>query len=177
MRPAVTPASTMLAPADVSSELKDLTLDEFRKYFKALVERTTTATGDITTYHVDDALVLGGLSWLSGMLGISRSAPAPGTAASPAGAPGSSAPDAAGTAGGGAAAPGGIPIRTHSLSNILSRPSITRNVSTPARSAILNGIDQEALRRELNALTGGTFLFTEGTVERWCDLAGIKEKK
>jgi hypothetical protein len=41
----------------------------------------------------------------------------------------------------------------------------------------MNIIDQGAMRRELNRVVGPTFTFTEGSVERWKQLAGIKEGK
>lgn len=174
-RPPIQPPN--LAASDLSNELKDLTLAEFRTYFRALVEKTTTATGDMTTYDVADTLFLGGLAWVSGILGITSSPPstpastAPGTGGGPA--PGSSGP------GGGSASGGGD--RRHSLNNILSDPSIVTGATPAERAANLralrSAVNQEELRRALNTLTAGTVVFTEGTVDRWSELAGIKEQK
>jgi hypothetical protein len=36
-------------------------------------------------------------------------------------------------------------------------------------------LNKDALRGILNTLTAGSVVFTEGTVERWCEIAGIKE--
>jgi hypothetical protein len=174
-RPPIQPPN--LAASDLSNELKDLTLAEFRTYFRALVEKTTTATGDMTTYDVADTLFLGGLAWVSGILGITSSppsAPAPTAPGSGGGsAPGSTAPGGASGGGGGG--------RRHSLNNILSDPSIVSGATPAERAANLralrSAVNQEELRRALNTLTAGTVVFTEGVVDRWNELAGIKEQK
>lgn len=178
-RPAVSPTNI---PADeLSIEIGKLTLSEFKEYFNALVKRTTTSTGDITTVDIADTLVLGGLAYIGGLLGISKPAstaatgtiPPPG--APPAATSGVSPAVSRGGSGGrstGEESSVGVP--RHSLSTILSRPSI---VNTADRDAVLRGINQDALRRELNSLVGGSTIFTEGTVNRWTELAGIKEIK
>lgn len=176
-RPPIQPPN--LTASDLSNELKDLTLAEFRTYFRALVEKTTTATGDITTYDVADTLFLGGLAWVSGILGITSAPPsapastAPGPGGGPAPGPGSSGP------GGGPPSGGGD--RRHSLNNILSDPSIVTGATPAERAANLralrSAVNQEELRRALNTLTVGTVVFTEGVVDRWNELAGIKEQK
>ena len=177
-RPPIQPPN--LAASDLSNELKDLTLAEFRTYFRSLVERTTTATGDITTYDVADTLFLGGLAWVSGILGITSSP----SSAPPATAPGAGGGPAPGPGGAGAtAAPGGAGGggRRHSLNNILSDPSIVAGATPAERAANLralrSAVNQEELRRALNTLTAGTVVFTEGVVDRWNELAGIKEHK
>ena len=177
-RPAVSP--TTIPAAQLSTELGELTLSEFKEYFNALVKRTTTSTGDITTIDIADTLVLGGLAYIGGLLGISKPASTtPTAAAGTTSAPGTSA----------AATPGVLPaasrdgrpagessvgVPRHSLSSILGRPSI---INSANRDAVLRGINQDALRRELNSLVGGSTIFTEGTVNRWTELAGIKEIK
>lgn len=175
-RPPVQPAN--LNPSDLSSELSGLTLEKFRDYFRELVERTTTATGDITTYDVADTLFFGGLAWVSGLLGISRSPPPPAPPAPGRSSGGGTASGAAGT--GTPAAAGGRGV-SHSLSTLLSDPSIAAG-STPAERAanmsnLRSSINQDELRKNLNRLTAGSVVFTEGTVDRWRELAGIKEGK
>lgn len=174
-RPPIQPPN--LAASDLSNELKDLTLAEFRTYFRALVEKTTTATGDMTTYDVADTLFLGGLAWVSGILGITSSPPSAPAATAP-GSGGGTAPGSSGP-GGGSASGGGD--RRHSLNNILSDPSIVTGATPAERAANLralrSAVNQEELRRALNTLTAGTVVFTEGTVDRWSELAGIKEQK
>lgn len=174
-RPPIQPPN--LAASDLSNELKDLTLAEFRTYFRALVEKTTTATGDMTTYDVADTLFLGGLAWVSGILGITSSPPSAPASTAP-GSGGGTAPGSSGP-GGGSASGGGD--RRHSLNNILSDPSIVTGATPAERAANLralrSAVNQEELRRALNTLTAGTVVFTEGTVDRWSELAGIKEQK
>jgi hypothetical protein len=170
-RPAVQRSN--LDPTTLAAEMKGLTLEKFRNYFRELVERTTTATGDITTYDVADTLFFGGLAWVSGLLGITNTPSAPGGPAAPGGA-GSS---PGGTASGGS---GGAEVR-HSLGTVLSDPTIAAG-STPAERAanlsnLRSSINQDELRKNLNRLTAGRVVFTEGTVDRWCELAGIKEGK
>jgi len=178
-RPPVNPPN--LNPADLSTQLKDLTLEKFRDYFRELVQRTTTATGDITTYDVADTMFFGGLAWVSSLLGITRptAPPAPGPAGGPGGDPG----------GGGGPAPGGGPGggggggggRQHSLRNVLSNPTIAIGATPAERAANLRTLtrllNQDELRQTLNRLTAGNVVFTEGTVDRWCELAGIKENR
>lgn len=159
----------------LANEMKGLTLEKFKNYFRELVERTTTATGDITTYDVADTLFFGGLAWVSGLLGITNAPSAPGGPAAPGGAGSSPAGDAG--AGGGA---GGGEVR-HSLRTILSDPAIAAG-STPAEraanlSSLRSSINQDELRKNLNRLTAGKVVFTESTVDRWCELAGIREGK
>jgi hypothetical protein len=38
-------------------------------------------------------------------------------------------------------------------------------------------VDQDAMRRELNRFAGASNLVFTESVDRWCALAGIKEKK
>lgn len=173
-RPPFQPAN--LSAADLSNEMKGLTLEKFRDYFRALVERTTTATGDITTYDVADTLFFGGLAWVSGLLGISRE---PTPAAPPS--PGRMGSGTADVATGGSAASVGRRGVTHSLSTVLSDPTIAAG-STPAERAanmsnLRSSINQDELRKTLNRLTAGSVVFTENTVDRWRELAGIKEGK
>lgn len=191
-RPAVSPPTI---PAEaLADELGNLTLSEFKEYFNALVKRTTGETGDITTIDISDTLVLGGLTYIGGLLGISKPASTPSTTttgisagpsataapatATPDETPGPSRGDSSRRGRARTSAPAdtessaGVP--RHSLSTILGRPSI---VNPANRDAVLRGIDQDALRRELNSLVGGSTIFTEGIINRWNELAGIKETK
>jgi hypothetical protein len=44
-------------------------------------------------------------------------------------------------------------------------------------STLMNLIDQDEMRVELNRFVGPGVVFTEGTIDRWCELAGIKENR
>jgi len=193
---AIRPATSTLNPAEFAAELGELTLENFKKFFSTMVEKTSNATGDMTTYDLADTLFFTGLASVSGMLGTT---PPPGPAAGAAGGgagPGAGAPPppssgaagaagAAGAGGGGGSGGGGGPGggggggARHSLGNILSDPRVALGASAAERStnlATLNTVlNQDQLRRSLNALTGGSVIFTEGAVDRWCELAGIKE--
>jgi hypothetical protein len=179
-RPPVQPPN--LSSDDLARELAGVTLETFRNYFRELTQRTTTATGDITTYDIADTLFLGGLAWVGSLLGVSRTSapPPPGPGSTAGSSTGSSAGAGGGSTGGGGSASRSAEIR-HSLSNVLSDPLIAAG-STPAeRQANINTLkrtlNQDELRKSLNRLTAGSVVFTEGTVDRWCELAGIREQK
>lgn len=168
-----------------ASEVKELTLGEFKRVFNAIVSKTEGAKGDFTTYDLADSLFLGGLAAVSGALGITRTPKVPtspaaaGSTSVPTGggAPPPGSPQGRGSSGAPPAPPANAPH--HSLRNVLSNPMIAAG-STPAErsanmSKISNALNQDELRRTLNSLTGGAIVFTEGTVDRWCELAGIKE--
>lgn len=174
--PAIKP--TTLTATRFAEDLGKITLDEFKKLFEVMIQKTTGTQTDLVTFDLADALVFGGLTSIGSALGLSRpAAPTapPGTTATGApSAPGAPAGggSAAGGGGGGASAP-----RRHSLSNILNRPSVVTGATDPERRSNLRAIDQDVLRRELNSLVGGSVIFTESAVDRWCDLAGIKESR
>jgi len=169
-----------LDPSDLADDLKDITLDAFRKYFEALVEKTTNSTGDMSSYDIADTLVFGGLAAVSGMLGLTRpdssGDPAPGSSR---GADRGGGRGGSGTGDGGGA--GGRGGRSHSFNNFMNSASIVKG-STPAEraanlSTVLGLIDRDSMRQELNRFVGPSVVFTEGAVDRWCELAGIKEGK
>lgn len=171
-RPAVRPPE--LPADDFADDLEKIKLSDFKEYFEAIVQKTQGASGDVTTYDTADTLFFGGLASVSGMLGLSRPSAAP-----TGGGAGSSGRGGGAAGGGGGGGTSGAPVFSHSLRNVLSNPMIAAG-STPAeRSAnmakITSALNQEELRSTLNRLTGGSVVFTEGTVDRWCELAGIKE--
>lgn len=178
-RSSITPPA--LSAGDFVNEMEKLTLEQFKELFKVVVENTTGSSGDVVSYDAADSLFFAGLSAISGVLGTTKpqgpgggkAPPPPPTGAAPA--QGSAGGSAAG-GGGGGGAPARQPVQ-HSLRNILSRPSIVAGSTAAEREANLRSINQDALRRELNSLTAGSVIFTEGTVDRWCKLAGIKESK
>jgi len=171
---------------DLYTDLRGMSLERFKKIFNSFVEKTSSSTGDMSTYDLTDALFFSGLAAVSGMLGT---APPPGPSSG-----GSSAPGTAGGSPGGSGGSGGSGGTTggsggtgassgarHSLRNILSDPTIASGGTPAERAANLNtlknSINQDALRNALNTLTGGSVVFTESTVDRWRELAGIKESK
>jgi hypothetical protein len=174
--PAIKP--TTLTATEFAEELGGITLEEFKKLFEVMVQKTTGTKTDLVTFDPAEALVFGGLASIGSALGLSRPATPttpPETAA--AGAPSApGAPAGAGSGGGGGGA-GTATTRRHSLSNILNRPSVVTGATEAERKSNLKAIDQDTLRRELNSLVGGSVIFTESAVDRWCDLAGIKESR
>lgn len=174
--PAIKP--TTLTAADFAKNLGEITLDEFKKLFEVMIQKTTGMQTDLVTFDPADALVFGGLTSIGSALGLSR----PAAPTTPPGTTAAGAPSAPGApAGGGPAVGGGgaetSAARRHSLSNILNRPSVVTGATEPERKLNLKAIDQKALRKELNSLVGGSVIFTESAVDRWCDLAGIKESR
>jgi len=182
--PAVKPIK--LSPATFAGELGNLTLLEFKKYFEALVARTSNASGEMSTFDLADTLFFTGLAAVSGMLGL---APPPGPSAGGGGAAGAAGAaggrGAGGSGGGGGGSGGGSGggggTVNRSLSNFLNTTSFIKGANSAekaANKASLDAIiDRDAMRRELNLFAGGSnFVFTE-SVDRWCKLAGIKEKK
>jgi hypothetical protein len=201
--PAVKPIK--FASAAFSDELGTLTLLEFKKYFEALVARTSNASGEMSTFDLADTLFFTGLAAVSGMLGL---APPPGPSAGGAsgstgggggstGGGGGSTGGAAGTGGvggaggaggaggggGGSGGGGGIGGGSvnRSLNNFLNTTSFMKGANATERAANKASfdavVDQDAMRRELNRFAGASNLvFTEG-VDRWCKLAGIKDTK
>jgi hypothetical protein len=176
-------------PDDLAKDLGGMSLDRFKKIFNAFVDKTSSATGDMSTYDLADTMFFSGLAAVSGMLGIAPPpGPASGGAASPSASGGSSGGGSSGGgsggssrgAGGGSGGAGGGGAR-HSLSNILSDPTIAAGATPAERAANLstlrNAVNKDALRSALNTLTGGSVVFTESTVDRWSELAGIKESK
>jgi hypothetical protein len=167
---------TALDPSDLTSDLEGITLDAFKKYFEALVEKTTNSTGDMASYDIADTLVFGGLAAVSGMLGLTRPEESRGD-----GSTGGRASSGGGGAGGAGRSAGGGSSRTHSFNNFINTSSIVKG-STPAEraanlSTVLGLIDKDSMRQELNRFVAPNVVFTEGTIDRWCELAGIKEGK
>lgn len=181
--PAIRPA--MMDASDFASEIGDIKLDDFRKYFTMMVEKTSNATGDLATYDLADSLFFAGLASVTAMLGLSPppgprdSAAAPSTDDDGAAGGGGAGGGGRGRGGGGSGRGGGRVVPQHSLRNILSDPRIATGTTPAERSANMaalnNSLDQDALRRALNTLTAGSVVFTESTVDRWCELAGIRE--
>jgi hypothetical protein len=144
----------------------------------------------MSSYDLADTLVLTGLGALAAMFTGSRSPDVPGSAgpAGGGGAPasGGGAGSAGGSSGGsrsGGSAPSSTP-RSQSLDNFIRTTAIVKGATPTERNANLSSlmglIDQDAMRRELNRVVGPSFVFTEGkdgSIERWAQLAGIKEKK
>ena len=163
---------------DLFKDLNNMSLERFKKIFNAFVEKTSNSTGDMSTYDLTDTLFFSGLAIVSGMLGT---APPPGPAAGGTSG-GTTSPGITGgsTAASGAGGPTGGAAR-HSLKNILSDPTIATGATPAERATNLNtlksSINQDALRSALNTLTGGSVVFTESIVDRWSELAGIKESK
>ena len=176
-RPAIEPAD--LDADNFSDDLKNITLESFRKYFEAFAEKTSTSTGDLASYDLADTLVYSGLATVSGFLGLTRP-PTPrggeGDAATGGGSDGGG-----GGRGGGAGGGGGRGGRQHSLRNFLNTTKIVKGANPAEKasnlSTVMNLIDQDEMRSELNRFVGPGVVFTEGTVDRWCELAGIKENR
>lgn len=189
--------TSSIAPVDMPAndlflDMKAMSLERFKKIFNAFVVKTSSSTGDMSTYDLTDTLFFSGLAAVSGMLGT---APPPGPSAEGSAGASPAAPARDGTAasapasgasggsggrgGGGGSGPGGG--ARHSLNNIFSDPTIASGATPAARATNLNtlknSINQDALRNALNTLTGGSVVFTESTVDRWSELAGIKESK
>lgn len=163
-------------------DLKIVTLSDFKKYFEALVTKTEGATGDIVSYDIADTLFFAGLASVGGMLGISRPAGSAPGGGSTSGGTGEDPGDGSASGGGSGASRGaGRVIVRHSLRNVLTNPMIAAGATPAERSAnlakISSAINQDELRTTLNRLTNGSVVFTEGTVDRWCELAGIKESR
>jgi len=174
---------TTLTPIELTSDIEGITLDAFRKYFEALVEKTTNSTGDMVSYDIADTLVFGGLASISGMLGLTR--PEGGredgsVAGGGASAGGGRGTGSAGGSGGSAGAVRGA-SRSHSFNNFINTPSIVKGATPTERAAnlstVLGLIDRDSMRQELNRFVAPNVVFTEGTIDRWCELAGIKEGK
>jgi hypothetical protein len=112
------------------------------------------------------------------MLGLTR--PESGGDSSPGSSSGASGGGHGGT-GGSRGGRGGGGSRSHSFNNFINSASIVKG-STPAEraanlSTVLGLIDKDSMRQELNRFVGPNVVFTEGTIDRWCELAGIKEGK
>lgn len=169
-----------LAASTFANEVAELKLEEFKELFEKVAESTTNSTGDVVSYDSADVLFFAGLSAISGLLGTTRPGtppPSPGGGGGTGGGGGGS-PGGGGGPGGGPGDGGGGPVVRHSLSNILLRPSVMSGRDQTERETNLRLINQDNLRRELNSLTGGRVIFTEGAlIDRWCELAGIKESK
>ena len=192
--PSLKPDSSLLDAADLAAEIEDLTLADFKECFSAFTDNTTVDPGDMDTYDLADTLVLTGLSTIVGMFTGTREATpgagsgggtGPGAPTSPGGSgsgSGGSGGSGSGRGGGGGGGPdSGAPLRSQSFDNFIRTTAIVKG-ATPAErntnlSSLMNIIDQGAMRRELNRVVGPTFTFTEGSVERWKQLAGIKEGK
>lgn len=154
-----------LSASTFADEVKDLKLQEFKKIFEKIVEKTTSYSGDLTTLDLSDVVFFTGLSALSGALGLTREPTATATPPTPSA-------EADGAAVGGEAADSAT--RRHSLKNVLMHPEVVAGSTDTERAANLGVINQDALRRALNRLVGRSVTFTEGTVDRWCELAGLK---
>lgn len=183
-KPPIKPSG--LDPKVFADELGTLTLQEFRKYFQAFVDKTSNSSGDMTTIDLADSLFFTGLATVSGWLGLPRPPGPGGTGASSSGAAGGGSGGAGGgggTAGGASGGTGGGggggASRNHSLNNFLNTTSFIKGANPAERAAnkaeLDKIIDRDAMRRELNRFVGPGVVFTE-SVDRWCKLAGIKEK-
>ena len=180
-RAAVEP--TDLDASKFADDLGDITLESFRKYFEAFTEKTSTSTGDLATYDLADTLVYSGLATVSGFLGLTRP-PAPRGGEAGEGAEGGAGGGGTGGRGGGTGAGGaggGRGSRQHSLRNFLNTTKIVKGSNPSEKAAnlstLMNLIDQDEMRVELNRFVGPGVVFTEGTIDRWCELAGIKENR
>lgn len=185
--PDLKPDASFLSVTALAAEIKALTLKDFKEMFAAFTENTTSDTGDMSTYDLADTLVLTGLGALTAMFTGSRT---PGAPSSGGGGAGSTAGPSAG-GGGGVSSPGGgrsgggassgPALRSQSFDNFIRTTSIVKGATPTERNANLSNlmglIDQDAMRRELNRVVGPSFTFTEGSIDRWAQLAGIKEEK
>jgi hypothetical protein len=195
-----------LKVAEFITDIESLKLWQFKKFFEDIVSKTSNAIGDMETFDITDRLVLGGLTAISAYFGFSPPTE-PSTSSTSSGSSNSgtgetSGPDAGsgrsggagggggsggtgGTGGGsggsgGGSGGGGNGLVQRSLHTFLSTPEIVKG-STPAeRSANLaslnNLINKDGLRRELNRVVSRPTMFIE-SIERWQELAGIKETK
>jgi len=174
-RPAVQPPD--ISAKDFTEDLKQITLDDFKKYFETIVAKTEGATGDMTTLDTADTLFFGGLASVSAALGLSKPPPPPPSASGTAAGSGSTAPTSGGASGRQAA---GV-ARQHSFDNFIKTTSMVKGADAAEKAAnlstLLNIIDKPAMRKELNRVVGPNVVFTESTIDRWCELAGIKEVK
>jgi len=192
--PDLKPDPSFLAPSTLANEIKDLTLKDFKEMFAAFTENTTSDTGDMSSYDLADTLVLTGLGAITAMFTGTRAPGVPGGGPGSGGAPaGGVAGGSAGSGGGASAAggsgggtpgggtPGGGTPRSQSFDNFIRTTSIVKGATPAERNSNLSNlmglIDQAAMRRELNRVVGPNFVFTEGSVDRWSQLAGIKEEK
>lgn len=196
-------APSLRAPADLKvedfiKEIEALKLWQFKKFFEDIVSKTSNTIGDMETFDITDRLVLGGLTAVSAYFGFSppeepsissgssrssageTTGPDAGASGSGGGAGGSGG-GAGGSGGGGSGGgSGGSGLVQRSLHTFLSTPEIVKG-STPAERAanlasLNNLISKDGLRRELNRVVSRPTMFIE-SVERWQELAGIKETK
>lgn len=178
-KPAIRPPS--INAADFAKDIKGITLEDFKKYFNAIVAKTEGATGDLVTYDAADSLFFGGLAAVSGALGLTRR-PTPPASGPDAGGGGPSGGRAASSgragAGGATAVAAG---RQHSFDNFIRSTSMVKGSTSAEKAAnlstLLNVIDKSNMRQELNRVVGPNVVFTESMVDRWCELAGITEGK
>jgi hypothetical protein len=176
---------TSLESEDFAEDISKLTLLEFKKYFEALVSKTSNASGDMSTFDLADTLFFTGLAAVTGFLGL---APPPSPTGGGDGADATAAAaGAAGAAGGGGVGGGGggggggyIPVN-RSLTTFLDTKSFMRGTTAAEKDAnkvaFDAAVDRDAMRRELNRIAGASNLVFTESVDRWCKLAGIKEIK
>jgi hypothetical protein len=162
-----------------ANEIKDITLSDFKKIFEKIVEKTTGSKGDLSTQDFSDLVFFSGLASLSSTLGLSTAKDTSSTEAVP---PASSGDSGMGTSSGsgGSGSSGGDTssgARRHSIKSVLMHPEVVKGDTEAERAANLTVINPDGLRKVLNMLTGRNVVFTEGSVNRWCELAGIKEIK
>ncbi len=188
--PDLKPDAAFLRPGVLAAEIEKLTLKDFKECFAAFTENTTNDAGNMETYDLSDTLVLTGLGAITAMFGGTRGSPtgaAGGPAAGSSGGGGGSAGGGGGAApGSGGGSPGGggssIPPRSQSFNDFIRTTAVVKGSTAAERAANLNNlmnlVDADAMRRELNRVVGPSFVFTEGhSIDRWKKLAGIKENE
>lgn len=171
---------------ELLGDLKNLTLDNFKKNYLLLKDKTLPGSGDRPIDEID-AVIAGGLTSLAVALGMR-----PPTSPAAPGAPTVSTPSAPISGGGGSVSTGGsgggggrttraTPLN-RSLRNFLqNNTEIVKGADSAEKQrnlqSLLNTIDTDGLRRELNRAVGPTVVFTEGNIDRWSELAGIPKEK
>ena len=178
LRQTATIRPTALDSADFASEIANLKLLDFKKYYEALVLKTSNASGDMSTFDLADTLFFTGLATVTGLLGLAPPPPPTGD-----GAGGAVVAGGAGAAiggGGGGGGGGGIPVN-RSLTTFLDTKAFMRGTTAAEKDAnkiaFDAAVDRDAMRRELNRTVGASNLVFTESVDRWCKLAGIKEIK
>lgn len=183
-------ASNLRTPADLKvndfiTDIGSLKLWQFKKFFEDIVSKTSSAIGNMETFDITDRLVLGGLTAISAYFGFSppaepSSRPNGETTDADSGGGGSAGGAGGSGGGGGSGGEGGSGLVQRSLYTFLSTPEIVKG-ATPAERAtnlasLNNLINKDGLRRELNRVVSRPTIFIE-SIERWQELAGIKESK
>lgn len=189
-RPRIGSFDRFYKSADMYSDVRSLTLNDFKKNYVMLKDKTLPGSGDRPIDEID-AVVAGGLTSLAVALGMRPPAPPPASPGSPAASGGSASAGSSGAAGAPApGGPGGVsPGRTsratpmnRSLRNFLqNNVEIVKGADSAEKQrnlqTLLNTLDTDGLRRELNRAVGPTVVFTEGNIDRWRELAGIPKER